>query len=329
MTYSSFVPLYQSRPILVFGRDGQVGKVLQDCLKDLNKPAIFLSRFDCDLSCERSIIDVLNRYQPRVIINAAAYTDVDQAESQRDLAFAVNAKAPELMASYLASVTNGVFVHYSTDYVFADTQQVAYVETDPGGPFDHLNVYGQSKLAGEQAIEAVFRNYHMNHEYCAHGNAKYYILRTSWVYGDGDNFILKILHVVSQSQKIKVVADQMGVPTSAQWLAEQTLRIADSGIQSGIYHVVPDGGTSLYGLATYVLQVSRSHSEAIKIEDNDVLQVRAIDYSTLAKRPYNSRLSNIKLKIMLSKVSVDNQYPIWQEQVEKYVKNYLYKSIRS
>ena len=126
MSYSSFELLDQSRPIVVFGRDGQVGRALQICLKDLSVPAVFLGRADCDLTSESSIIEVLNRYQPQVIINAAAYTAVDKAEVERDLAFAINAKAPELMARYMANVAHGILVHYSTDYVFADTLQDAY-----------------------------------------------------------------------------------------------------------------------------------------------------------------------------------------------------------
>ena len=158
MSYSSFEPLGQSKHVVVFGRDGQVGRALQVCLKDLKVPAVFLGRSDCDLSNESSIRGVLNRYQPQVIINAAAYTAVDKAESadQRELAFAINAVAPKIMAEYAAAMANGILVHYSTDYVFADTKKEAYLESDPVGPIEHLNIYGQSKLAGELAIKEAF-----------------------------------------------------------------------------------------------------------------------------------------------------------------------------
>jgi dTDP-4-dehydrorhamnose reductase len=135
-----------------------VGRALQVCLKDLNAPVVFLGRSDCDLSNVVSIRDVLNRYQPQVIINAAAYTAVDKAESadQRELAFAINAMAPKIMAQYAAGVPHGILVHYSTDYVFADTKTTAYLEVDKVGSVDQLCVYGQSKLAGELAIKETF-----------------------------------------------------------------------------------------------------------------------------------------------------------------------------
>ena len=156
MFYSYCELLDHSRPIVVFGCDGQVGRALQVYLKDIKVSAVFLGRAECDLTSESSILEVLDCYQPQVIINAAAYTAVDMAEAERDLAFAINAKAPELMARYMANVAHGILVHYSTDYVFADSKQNAYSESDPVGPVEHLNVYGQSKLTGEQAIKEVF-----------------------------------------------------------------------------------------------------------------------------------------------------------------------------
>jgi dTDP-4-dehydrorhamnose reductase len=215
MSYSSFELLDHSRPILVFGRDGQVGRALQACLKDLKVPAIFLGRTDCDLMSESSLVEVLNRYQPQVIINAAAYTAVDKAENlgEREIAFAINAKAPAVMAHYIANVTHGILVHYSTDYVFADTKQDAYFETDAFGPVENLNIYGQSKLAGEQAIEEVFNSVRdSGHTSYADKFARYFILRTSWVYGDGSNFIRTMLRLAGERDQLKVVADQVGVP---------------------------------------------------------------------------------------------------------------------
>lgn len=326
MPYPSFELLNHSPSILVFGRDGQVGKALQIYLKDLKVPAIFLGRTDCDLTSETSIVEVLNRYQPQVIINAAAYTAVDKAESEQDLAFAINAKAPELMARYLVNVAHGIFVHYSTDYVFADTKQDAYLETDPVGPFDCLNIYGQSKLAGEQAIEGVFNKAHnFGHEGCADNYARYFILRTSWVYGDGDNFILTMFRMASQCEKLKVVVDQVGAPTSAKWLAEVGIQIVDSKVQSGIFHAVPDGETSLHGLVIFVIQTATSNREDIEVRADDISRVLTIDYPVLAKRPHNSRLSNVKLKNVCSKIALNMKYPHWQEQVKEYVKNYLLK----
>ena len=330
MSYSSFELLDHSRPILVFGRDGQVGRALQVCLKDLKVPAVFLGRADCDLTSESSIAEVLNRYQPQVIINAAAYTAVDKAETERDMAFAINAKAPELIARYIANVAHGILVHYSTDYVFADTKQDAYFETDPVGSVENLNVYGQSKLAGERAIEEVFNLAHNSgHTSYADRFARYFILRTSWVYGDGGNFILTMLRLAAERDQLKVVADQVGVPTSAQWLAEIGIQMAGSRVESGIYHAVPDGETSWHGLAVFAIETAASSGEGIEVKSENILPIPATDYPVPAKRPNNSRLSNVKLKKVLSEMAFTGQYPDWQEQVEAYVKEYVSNSLKS
>jgi dTDP-4-dehydrorhamnose reductase len=332
MSYSSFELLDHSRPILVFGRDGQVGRALQLCLKGLKVSAVFLGRADCDLTNQSSIVEVLNRYQPQVIINAAAYTAVDKAENigEREIAFAINAKAPAVMARYIANVAHGILVHYSTDYVFADTKQDAYFETDPFGPVDNLNVYGQSKLAGEKAIEEVFSLAHdSGHTSYADKFARYFILRTSWVYGDGGNFIRTMLRLAAERNQLKVVADQVGAPTSAQWLAEIGVQMAGSRVESGIYHAVPDGETSWHGLAVFAIETAVSYGEGIEARSENILPIPATDYPVPAKRPYNSRLSNAKLKKALSEMSFAGQYPDWQEQVEAYVKEYVSNSLKS
>lgn len=332
MSYSSFKLLDHSRPILVFGRDGQVGRALQVCLKDLNVPAVFLGRIDCNLTSESSIVEVLNRYQPQVIINAAAYTAVDKAESlgEREVAFAINAKAPALMARYIANVSHGILVHYSTDYVFADTKKYAYFETDPVGPVENLNIYGQSKLAGEKALEEVFNLVH-DSGYASYADkfARYFILRTSWVYGDGGNFIRTMLSLASERDHLKVVEDQVGAPTSAQWLAEIGIQMAGSRVESGIYHAVPDGETSWHGLAVFAIETAASCGEGIEVRSENILQIPASDYPLPAKRPHNSRLNNTKLKKALSEMAFTGQYPDWQEQVEAYVKKYVSNSLKS
>lgn len=330
MSYSSFELLDHSRPIVVFGRDGQVGRALQICLKDLKVPAVFLGRADCDLTSESSIVEVLNRYQPQVIINAAAYTAVDKAEAERDLAFAINAKAPELMARYMVNVAHGILVHYSTDYVFADSKQDAYLETDPVGPAEHLNVYGQSKLAGEQAIEEVFDLVHdSGHASYVDKFSRYFILRTSWVYGDGGNFIRTMLRLASERDQLKVVADQVGAPTSAQWLAEIGVQMAGSRVESGVYHAVPDGETSWHGLAVFAIETAATCGEDIEVKSENILPIPATDYPVPARRPHNTRLSNAKLKKALSEMVFTTQYPHWQEQVEAYVKEYVSNSLKS
>jgi dTDP-4-dehydrorhamnose reductase len=332
MSYSSFELLDHSRPILVLGGNGQVGRALQICLKDFKVPAVFLGRAECDLMSESTIIDVLNRYQPQVIINAAAYTAVDKAENldEREIAFAINAKAPAVMARYIANVAHGVLVHYSTDYVFADTKQDAYFETDLVESLKDLNVYGQSKLAGEQAIKEIFNLVRdSGHTRYADKFARYFILRTSWVYGDGDNFIRTMLRLSAERDQLKVVADQVGAPTSAQWLAEIGVQMAGSRVESGIYHAVPDGETSWHGLAVFAIETAAISGEGIQVKSENILPIPATDYPVPARRPYNSRLSNDKLKKALSEMAFTGQYPHWKEQVEAYVKEYASNSLRS
>jgi dTDP-4-dehydrorhamnose reductase len=330
MFYSYFKLLDHSKPILVFGRDGQVGKALQVCLNDLKVPTIFLGRDDCDLSNESAIYEVLNRYQPQVIINAAAYTAVDKAESERELAFAINAKAPAVMAHYMANVAHGILLHYSTDYVFADAKQSAYLETDIAGSAEELSVYGQSKLAGEQAIEEAFNLVQdSGHTSCQDKFSRYFILRTSWVYGDGGNFIRTMLRLAGERDQLKVVSDQIGAPTSAGWLAEVGIQMAGSRVESGIYHAVPDGETSWHGLAVFAIETAVTAGEGIELKSENILPIPAYDYPLPAKRPYNSRLNNAKLKKALSEMAFTGQYPHWQEQVEAYVKEYVTASLKS
>ncbi len=346
MSYSSFELLDHSKPIVVFGRDGQVGRALQVCLKDLKTPVVFLGRSDCDLSNEVSIREVLNRYQPQVIINAAAYTAVDKAEcaDQREFAFAINAMAPKIMAQYAAGVAHGILVHYSTDYVFADTKTNAYSEEDAVGPVDQLCVYGQSKLTGELAIKEVFAlntsmasgdlgdvldDVDIGEADQQSSASRYFILRTSWVYGDGGNFIRTMLRLAGERDQLKVVSDQVGAPTSAQWLAEVGVQMAGSRVESGIYHAVPDGEVSWHGLAVFAIETAASCGEGIEVKSENILPIPATDYPVPAARPYNSRLSNQKLKKALSEMAFTGQYPHWRDQVEKYVSEYVKDSLKS
>jgi len=334
MSNLSFKPLDRNRPILVFGRDGQVGRALQVCLKDFNVPAVFLGRADCDLSNEAAIRDVLNHYKPQVIMNVAAYTAVDKAEGARKLVFAINAKAPAVMARHIANVANGILVHYSTDYVFADGKQTAYSEDDAAGPIEKLGVYGQSKLAGEQAIQEIFNQPHDSENVSSSESyqdnlPRYFILRTSWVYGEGDNFIRTMLRLAGERDQLKVVADQVGVPSSAEWLAKIGVHIAGSKVQSGIYHAVPDGETSWYGLAIFAIETAISCGEGIEFKLENILPIPATAYPLAAPRPYNSRLNNAKLKKSLSEMAFKGQYPHWPEQVDAYVKNHVKASLKN
>jgi dTDP-4-dehydrorhamnose reductase len=341
MSNLTFEPSNQSKPIVVFGRDGQVSRALQVFLKDLKVPVVFLGRSDCDLSNELVIREVLNRYQPQVIINAAAYTAVDKAESERELAFAINAKAPAVMAHYIANVAHGILVHYSTDYVFADTKNSAYEEGDAVGPVEKLGVYGQSKLAGEQAIKEIFDSSHVlsngpAHKACTVSSennlSKYFILRTSWVYGDGGNFIRTMLRLAGELDQLQVVADRVGAPTSAEWLAEVSLQMVtlgqQSGVSSGVYHAVPDGEVSWHGLAVFAIEAAVSCGEGVEVKSENILPIPATDYSLQAPRPYNSRLNNRKLKKVLAVGGFAGQYPQWQDQVNEYVSRIVKESLK-
>jgi dTDP-4-dehydrorhamnose reductase len=213
-------------------------------------------------------------------------------------------------------------VHYSTDYVFADTKKNAYLETDTVGPFDQLCVYGQSKLAGELAIKETF-NLNVSSAF------RYFILRTSWAYGDGDNFIRTMLRLATERDQLKVVADQVGAPTSTQWLAELGVQMAGSRVESGIYHAVPDGEVSWHGLAVFAIETAASYSDGIQVKSENILPIPATDYPVPAARPYNSRLSNQKLKKALSEMAFAGQYPHWRDQVEKYVTQVVKESPKS
>jgi dTDP-4-dehydrorhamnose reductase len=332
MSFSSFELLDKSTPLVVFGKDGQVGQALQACLKDFKRPVVFIGREQCDLSKPEAIREILNRYQPHVIINAAAYTAVDKAESEPEMAHAINAQAPAIMADYIARISHGTFVHYSTDYVFSGDKKNAYIETDPVGP---LGQYGKSKLAGEQAIIQAFEtslvlpNKLEMDDLDEQAISRYFILRTSWVYGEGGNFIRTMLKLAAERDRLKVISDQFGVPSSAEWLAQIALELAGSKVESGIYHTVPDGETSWHGLAVFAIETAALAGEGIEVKSENIHAIPATEYPLPAPRPYNSRMSNEKLKKALSAMAFTNTYPNWREQVQSYVKDYVKKTLKS
>ncbi len=319
---SSSGSLNQATKVLVFGKDGQVGRALQECFKHLDVPVVFLGREDCDLSNEVALNELLNHYQPQMIINASAYTAVDLAENERDLAFAINCQAVKLMAQHVANVSNGVFLHFSTDYVYSGLKKERYLESDLPEP---TSVYGQSKLAGELEIIDAFDQA----SHAKNSSSRYYILRTSWVYGDGGNFIRTMLRLAAERDVIKVVADQCGAPTSADWLATVAIQMVDSRVDSGIFHAVPDGQTSWHGLAKFVIEFARELGQKIEVKSGNVLPIGSSEYPLVAPRPKNSCMDNSKLKQALSEAGSVNQFPSWQDQVLKYVENFVRNSLKS
>src|SRR6056300_1248563 len=222
--------------ILITGINGQVGHALMQELSD--HELIGLTRKDCDLTNLDQIKKVIDNNQPDLIINSAAYTKVDQAEDEPELAFQINRDAPKVMAEK-AREYNIPLIHFSTDYVFNGEKKEAYVEDDPTHP---LGVYGESKCAGEKAIQEV--------------GGLTYIFRTSWVYSNiGHNFYLTMKKLSQERDELKVVADQIGVPTSNQFISEQLKDIIPQFSEKniGIYHLVPDGTCSWYEFAKQII----------------------------------------------------------------------------
>ena len=313
--------------ILVFGKGGQLGRAFKSLFEQLSVAAhlhvVYVGRAECDLSNEDQLIAQLQASHADLIINAAAYTAVDNAETEIEMAYAINAKAPELMARY-AKERGVTFLHYSTDYVFDGNKDGFYIEDDARNP---LSIYGKSKAAGEEAIEKVFSN---------SSQGWFAIFRTSWVYGDGGNFIRTILRLAKERELLKVIQDQHGVPTSAEWLARISLDLSlDSEFRlkrfpSGVYHAVPRGETTWYGLACFSAQVASDAGVALKAKSKDIKHIPAIEYPLSAPRPMNSRMDSAKLRSALqngvSKASnsynehqnVPN-FPAWDGMVQEYV----------
>ena len=276
------------KKILIFGCNGQLGEVITSRLSRLsNVLALSHSDYGGDITNFIQVAEIINAFEPDLIINAAAYTAVDKAELEYDLAFKVNSEAVKFLA--LECHKRGiVLVHYSTDYVFSGQGDIPYTETDTADP---INVYGRSKLAGENAIRSIL------HEHL--------ILRTSWLYGaKSGNFFSTILKRGLKHQQLKVVKDQIGTPTSVDFLAditEQLVRLISSSYRSdiyGTYHVVPDGYTNRYDLAKWLIAQACVYSA-----DYENIQIEAIttsEFHSTANRPLNSRLSNTKLKNLIS-----------------------------
>jgi dTDP-4-dehydrorhamnose reductase len=312
--------------ILVFGKDGQLGKAFQSLLDKLvvGQGDVFhvhyLGRKECDLADPSALQKTLAQLNPNLIINASAYTAVDRAQTEADLAFAINARAPEIMAQY-AVAQGATLLHYSTDYVFDGEKYGFYLENDLRNP---LGVYGKSKAAGEEAISKAFAQVS-----AADAKARFAIFRTSWVYGDGANFIRTILRLAKERDALKVINDQYGVPTSADWLAHMSLDFAlnqDLELRrfpSGIYHAVPLGETTWHGLATLAIQVAHDAGISLKASPNSIGPIPTVEYPLPAPRPMNSRMSTDKLRLLfeglgdVSKLQQFNQP--WDIAVKAYV----------
>ncbi|MDR2636715.1 MAG: dTDP-4-dehydrorhamnose reductase [Zoogloeaceae bacterium] len=295
------------RFLWLLGRSGQLGSELLHALLPLRAilgDIVALDRQSCDLSrpaALRGRLRMLAENQPPwAIVNAAAYTAVDRAEREAELAFAINGEAPGILGE-IAAASGALVVHYSTDYVFDGEKKEPYREDDEPHP---LNVYGQSKLMGERALWE--------------SGARYLIFRTSWVFGaHGDNFLKTMLRLATERETLAVVADQHGAPTSAAFLANVTARLLEQcyrrpdNFPLGLYHLSASGATSWYGYAAYVFAAARAQRYPLKLLPDGLIPLAASDYHTHAMRPANSRLDCTHFKTTFS-----YNPPPWQQGVE-------------
>jgi len=264
--------------LLITGCDGQVGTELTLQSGVLGWTVKAVDRGGLDITDPVAVKKAVRAFVPDVVVNAAAYTAVDQAECDSSAAFAVNRDGPKNLAVVCAGLDIPL-IHYSTDYVFDGSKSDAYVENDPVAP---LGVYGESKLAGEQAVR----------ELCS----KYLVLRTSWVFSaHGNNFVKTMLRLASERETLGVVADQFGKPTSAAEIARLTLGVL-SGVEDnwGIYHLAQPDATSWYGFAEAIFEEARHQNVALKLKQLNAIATS--DYHTPAKRPANSGLHCDKLE---------------------------------
>jgi dTDP-4-dehydrorhamnose reductase len=260
--------------ILITGINGQVGHALMQQLTD--HELVGLTRQDCDLTNSDQIKQVIDHHQPDLIINPAAYTKVDQAEDESALAFQINRDTPRVMAEK-GREYNIPLIHFSTDYVFDGNKQGSYIEEDQTNP---LGIYGRSKLAGEEAIQEV--------------GGQNYIFRTSWVYSNrGENFYLTMKRLGHEREEIKVVSDQIGVPTSSTFIAEQIEKIIPQlgDNNTGLYHLVPQESCSWYDFAKQIISLT-NHDFNWK----HFHPIASHSFKTKVQRPRHSLLNNHKIQ---------------------------------
>ncbi|MEI7051319.1 dTDP-4-dehydrorhamnose reductase [Pseudomonas koreensis] len=295
--------------ILLLGKNGQVGWELQRSLAPLGE-LIALDRHSVDglcgdLSDLEALRATIRQIKPDIIVNAAAYTAVDKAESDVELAYRVNGEASRLLGEE-AALLGALLVHYSTDYVFSGEGRRPWQETDAVAP---VNRYGASKLAGEQAIIV--------------SGCKHLIFRTSWVYGArGNNFAKTMMRLAKDRETLSVIADQVGAPTGADLIADVTALTIRQVLQrpglSGLYHLAAAGEVSWHGYASYVIDFAQANGEQLAVTTISAIDTNA--YPTPARRPLNSRLNTQKLRDNFSL-----HLPDWQSGVTRMLREVLNK----
>ncbi len=289
--------------ILLTGTNGQVGHALKTKLTEYE--VIALSREQLDLTKDHDIRRIVRDVKPNLVINPAAYTAVDKAESEPELAFAINATAIQILAEEAARL-GAALIHFSTDYVYDGTKKTPYVENDEVNPG---SVYGKSKLAGEEAIRAV--------------GLPHLILRTSWVYGAyGKNFLKTILRLAVERDALHIVDDQVGAPTSSESIANAVAQLMNvwqptQENQSGIVHFTNIGETSWHGFSCEIINqynvlMKTKNWPALKTSIENITAITTADYPTPAARPANSRLNNARLKQVF-----EVQLPTWQHALQQ------------
>jgi len=299
--------------ILLLGKNGQLGWELQRSLAPLGE-LVALDRQGAsglcgDLGEPDGLAATVRALRPDVIVNAAAYTAVDRAESEPDLARRINAHAPAVLARE-AAACGALLVHYSTDYVFHGHGQRPWAEDDPTGP---LNVYGQTKLDGEQAI--------------VQAGCRHLILRTSWVYAArGGNFARTMLRLARQQPRLTVIDDQWGAPTGAELIADVSAhaiaQLRARPDKAGIYHLAAAGETNWFSYAKHVIARAQSTQSAIEYVVKDILPIPSSAYPVAATRPHNSRLDTRKLR-----TAFDLHLPPWQAGVDRMLAEILGHSL--
>ena len=290
--------------ILLTGINGQVGHALLPKLSHYQ--VVALSRHELDLSNQDEIRRIVREIKPNLIINPAAYTAVDKAESEPELAYAINAQAPQILAEEAARL-GAALIHFSTDYVYDGAKISPYVETDAVNP---VGVYAKSKLAGEAAIRAL--------------GPPHLILRTSWVYGAyGKNFLKTILRLAAERDSLRVVADQIGAPTSSESIADALVDLIQKWQpaqenQSGIYHLTNAGSTAWHGFACEIIKEYNELgiAPALKTSMENIAAISTADYPTPAARPANSGLDNTKLK-----QTFGIELPTWQQALQQVMRS--------
>jgi len=288
--------------VLLFGKGGQVGWELQRALAVLGD--VVALDFDstdlhADFTRPAALAHTVRSVRPDVIVNAAAHTAVDKAESEPELAHTLNAEAPRVLADEAAAL-GALLVHYSTDYVFDGSGSTPRDERAPTGP---LSVYGRTKLAGEEAIRA--------------SGCRHLILRTSWVYAArGGNFARTMLRLAAERSELKVIDDQFGAPTGADLLADVTAHairaVRANAALAGTYHCVAAGETNWHAYARYVIDWARARGLPVKVAPDAVRAVPTTEYPTPARRPLNSRLDTRKLRDAFQLT-----LPDWREGVQR------------